>query len=68
MKTEDVFAKLNGKECVVALNLIDDSTFCVKRGILEYDGQGDWVKVDDTYVNINHIVYVYAIESLNETR
>jgi len=64
MKTEDVFAKLNGKECVVAVNLIDDGTFYVKRGKIEYDGQGDWIKLDNTYININHIVYVYAIESL----
>jgi len=63
MKMEYVFNELNGKKCVVAVNLIDDGTFYTQRGILKYDGQGDWIKLDDTYININHIVYVYEIES-----
>lgn len=64
MKTEHVFSKLNGKKCVIAVNLVVDGTFYTQRGILEYDGQGNWVKLNDTYININHIVYVYAIDSL----
>jgi len=63
MKSDYLFSKLSGKECVVAVNLIDDCTFYVIRGILDYDGRGDWIKIGSIYVNINHVVYVYEISS-----